>query len=118
MESDALNATDAQRCQRPFVFEPSEFALDCATPSVHLLPPLRLARDQRVEAVGGDPCRGGLALPGRTAPFRRAALATRPGELPGAVLALGRQVVAALYRRGLTQRRMKERRPAGRLLRR
>jgi hypothetical protein len=44
-------------------------------------------RSLRVQAVGLDPDRGGLALAGRAAPLARTALAVGSGEAPLAMLA-------------------------------
>jgi hypothetical protein len=51
----AVDATHAQRQQRPFVFEPSELALDGCASAVEATEAKRLVRDQRMEAIGSDP---------------------------------------------------------------
>ena len=105
VQSHALDAAHAQRQQRPFVLQPSELALDGSTAAVERLGPLRVARDERVQPVGLDPCRLRLAFAGRAAPLGCLALVVGPGERPLAVLADARLVIAALDGRGLAKRR-------------
>ena len=92
MEPYAVEPSHAEWEQCPFVLEPPELALDRGAATVKRLPPLRLARHERMQAVGRDPLRRGLALAGRAAPLGRAARGVRPGERPLAVIA--DQVVA------------------------
>ncbi len=51
MQADPLDAPHAQRSEGPFVLEPAELALDRATAAVELYAALRLAWDQRVQAL-------------------------------------------------------------------
>ena len=78
---------DSQGCERPFVLEPSELRLDGCTTAVEPLPAQRLARDQRMEAVGLDPHGRGLALAGWAAPLGRVSFLVGSSEPPRAVLA-------------------------------
>src|SRR5215218_7578690 len=104
MEPDPVKSAYAQRQERPFVLETAELALNSPTPSVELARARRVARDERVQTVGFDPRRSGLALPGRAAPLRRAASVIGPSERPLAVPAHRRLVLAAHDTRGATQR--------------
>lgn len=101
VEPNAVDAPDAQRRERPVVFEPSELPFDGSALLVELAEARRLARDERVEAVGLDPPGGGGAFAGRAAPLGRLPGVVGPGEPPLAVLADGRVVIATLDRRGL-----------------
>jgi hypothetical protein len=67
---DALKTTGAERLQAVLVLEPPEGALNCAASPVEVVPPLRLAGDERVQAAGLDPLGHGSALAGWTAPLR------------------------------------------------
>ncbi len=82
--------------KRPLVLEPPELALHGGATSVELAPPGRLARHERMQAVGLDPAQGGLTLARGAAPLARAALRIGPREDPLAVLARRRLVVAEL----------------------
>lgn len=93
MKLDPLKTTNAQRRERPFVLETPELAFDRRAALVELAPARRLARDQRVEAMGLDSAACGFAFPGRAAPLRRAALEVGPGDPPLAMLASRRQMV-------------------------
>ena len=64
-----------------------------------------IAWDQRVQAVGLDPDRGGGTDPGRATPLRTAALEVRARECPSPVLASRGEMFAALDPLGLLQRR-------------
>src|SRR4051812_33735648 len=86
------------------MFEAAELALDRRTAAVKLLVALAVARDERVQPVGLDPHRRGLALAGRAAPLRRLALVVRSGERPLAVRAVGRFGSAALDALGFLHR--------------
>src|SRR4051794_30458872 len=79
------------------MFEAAELTLDRRTAAVKLLVALGLARDERVQPVGLDPHRRGLALAGRAAPLRGLALVVRPSECPLAVRAMRRLGRAALH---------------------
>src|SRR5437763_11693403 len=96
--------TDAERLQAPLVLEPAELPLHRSASSVEVAPPLRLARDQRVQAVGLDPAGSGLALAGSAAPLGLPALKVRACERPVVMLAGGRAMLAALYGGGLAER--------------
>jgi hypothetical protein len=86
------------------MLQAAEGALNCSAPPVEVAPSLRLARNQRVQAVGLDPHGGGRALTGRTAPLRPLALEIGSGERPGSVLAGQRLVLAANDHLGLAER--------------
>ena len=72
MKPDPFDPSHAEREQRPLVLQAPELALDGATAPVEGLPPLRLARDQRMQPVRLDPPARRLALAGRAAPLGRA----------------------------------------------
>lgn len=55
VKRDPFQATDAERRELVLVLQPAELALDSATASVEVAPPLRLTRDERVQPVGLDP---------------------------------------------------------------
>jgi hypothetical protein len=82
MERDPFKPTDAKPCQAVFVVQPSELALDSPAATVELPEPLRLARDERVQAGRLDPDARGLAPPvGRaTSRVRTVSLPSRPAE--------------------------------------
>ena len=86
------------------MFQPAELSFDCGTGTVEGAPLGRLARDERVQTTGLPPEALGRASAGRAAPLRPLALEVRPGERPGAVLALGSEMVAALDGWGLAER--------------
>ncbi len=96
MQPDAIQSSDAQREQRPLVLEATELALDGSARAVELARAVRLARDQRVQAVGLDPSGGGLALAGRAAPRGSTPLVVGSGERPLAVLTRRRAMLATL----------------------
>jgi hypothetical protein len=50
VERDPLKSANAERCQAVLVLEPPELALDGSTATVERAPPLRLARNQWVQA--------------------------------------------------------------------
>src|SRR4051812_8292420 len=85
VQPDAVQTTDAKRGERPLILEATELALDCAARAVELRGALRLARDQRVQAVSLDPRGRGLALGRGAAPLGRLARVVRSGERPLAV---------------------------------
>ena len=64
VKRDPLKTPGAQRGEAVFVLQPAELALDSRATPVEVTPPLRLARDERVQAARLDPDRGGLAFPG------------------------------------------------------
>ena len=64
MKLDATQATNAERGEAILMLEAAELALDGGTATVDL-PWLRLARNERVQAVGLDPLGLGGALSGR-----------------------------------------------------
>lgn len=72
----------AQRQQRPLMLETAELTLDTRPAAVEVFVPLGPARDQRVQPVGFEPHRSGLALSGRAAPLGGAAVVVGPGERP------------------------------------
>ncbi len=74
MERDPIQTTDAERGERPLVLQAPELALDSSAALVELPPPGRLARHERVEAVGGYPPARGRALARGAAPLRPATL--------------------------------------------
>jgi hypothetical protein len=82
VKRDPLDSANAEREQGPLILSTTKGALHRRAVGVQPSPPLRLARDQRVEPVGLHPSAGGLALAGRAAPLGRAALRVRPGEPP------------------------------------
>ena len=86
------------------MLEPSELALDRATAPVERLPPLRLARDERVEAVGLDPGRAGATLASRAAPLGPTARGVGPREGPRSVLAVRRVRLPGLHAGSLLER--------------
>jgi signal transduction histidine kinase len=55
VQPDAIQTTDAQREQCPFVLEVAELPFDGATGAIELRGALRLPRDQRVQPVSLDP---------------------------------------------------------------
>jgi hypothetical protein len=55
MQPNTLQATDAERGQRPLMLEAAELPLDRPTRTVELRGARRVARDQRVQPVGLDP---------------------------------------------------------------
>ncbi len=69
VQPHALDSTHAEGQQRPFVLESSELALAGPSAAVERLGPGGVARDQRVQAIGLDPCGLRLALTGRAAPL-------------------------------------------------
>ena len=87
------------------MLEPAELALDAATALVELRAALRVARDQRVQAVGLDPAGLGLALARGAAPLGGLPLVVGPGERPLSVIAARRLVVAPHDGWRLAQRR-------------
>ena len=82
MKRDPLDSANVEREQGPLMLSTTKGVLHRRAVGVQPSPPLRLARDQRVEPVGLHPSTGGLALAGRAAPLGRAALRVRPGEPP------------------------------------
>jgi hypothetical protein len=92
---NAIQSANAERGEAVLVLESSELALDGRASTVEGTPPLRLTRDERVQTVGLDPPRLGRALSGWATPLACAALHVRPGERPGAVVALGGETVAS-----------------------
>jgi len=62
MEPNPLDASHAQRKQRPLVLQAPELPLDSRAAPVERLPPLRVTRDKGMQAVGLDPLRARLAL--------------------------------------------------------
>ena len=82
VEPNPLDPTDAERKQRPLILEPSELALDGPAAPVERLPPLRLAGDQGMQAVGLDPTGARLALAGRTPPLGPTARGVGPPRRP------------------------------------
>ena len=75
MKLHTLDSTNTHGREAPFVLEPAERPLDGGASPVEPLPAQRLAGDQRVQTVGLDPDRRGLALAGRTTPLAGVALA-------------------------------------------
>jgi hypothetical protein len=74
VERDSLQAAYPQRCQGVVVLQSPEGSLDGASATVETVPPLALARDQRVQAGRLAPDRSGRALTGGAAPLRPAVL--------------------------------------------
>ena len=83
VELDSFKPSNAERREPIFLFEPAELALASGASPVEVAPPLRLARDQRVQPVGLDPDGRGLAASGQAAPLRRVPLEVRSCERPG-----------------------------------
>ena len=104
VKSDACKTTDAKRLQAALVLEPTEGALDCAASTVEVAPPLRLARDEGMQAACRDPLGERSALASRAAPLRALVLEVGTRELPNAVLAGRRKMVAALDALSLLER--------------
>jgi hypothetical protein len=52
---DARESANAKRSQPVRVLQAFEFALDCGASVIEAAPPLRLARDDRAQAVGLNP---------------------------------------------------------------
>src|SRR5947208_1416478 len=65
VECDPLKTADAKRRKPVLILEPAELPLDGCAATVEAAPPLRLTRDQRVEAARLDPPARGLALAAR-----------------------------------------------------
>jgi hypothetical protein len=82
VKANLVQPAYAQGQQRPFVLEPAKLALNRPTALVERRGPLRVARDERVQPVGLDPCGLRLALAGRAAPLGRLPLVVGPGERP------------------------------------
>src|SRR5206468_1087387 len=82
----AVKPSHTERGQAAFVLQASEGTLDRGTASVKVTPPLRLTRDQRVQARRLAPQGLGLALTGRTAPLRLLPVEVSPGERPRSML--------------------------------
>ena len=89
VERDPLQAAHAERSEAVVVLQAPELALDGGAATVEIAPPLRLARNERVLAVGPDLLRLRLTLAGGAAPLGCLALEVGPRERPGAVVAGG-----------------------------
>ncbi len=100
VQRHALDPAHPQRKKRPLVLQAPELPLYGTTAAVQGLPPLRLARDQRVQPVGLDPYAPRGALTRRVPVLGRAALGVGTGEGPRPVLARWRQASTRLDRRG------------------
>jgi len=87
VKRDPLKTPNPDRSQPVLMLQASKLALGSRAATVEVAPPLRLAWDERVQAVSLDPPRLGGALPARAAPLARAALGVRTRKRPGAVLA-------------------------------
>jgi hypothetical protein len=105
VERDPLDTAHAERAKSPLVLQASELALDAPASAVQAAPPLRGARDKRMETVGLDPAGRGRAMARGAAPLGRLALRVGPGEYPRSVVALGRRCAprftAGVSRRGM-----------------
>src|SRR5487761_1682565 len=87
MQFDTRQSADSQREQSPVGLEPAESALNGGALPVVRLPPLGAVGDQRVQPVGLDPRRRGLALTRGAAPLGRAPLGVGTRERPRPVVA-------------------------------
>src|SRR5438093_801246 len=62
VQLDALDPSHPERRQSGLVLQPAEAPLDGATATVEVTPPLRLARDQRMQTARLDPDAPGRAV--------------------------------------------------------
>jgi hypothetical protein len=90
MQRHALKTSDSERRKPVLVLEPTELSLDGGAAPVEVAPAPSLAWNERVAAVGLDPLRLGLTLPGRAAPLGSPALEIGPRKRPAAMLAARR----------------------------
>jgi GT2 family glycosyltransferase len=92
----SLDMAHSQRRESPFALEASKGLLDGCTAPVEALPAQRLARDQRVQAVGLDPHRCGLTFAGRAAPLGCLAVVVGSSEAPLAAAGITDQIKVVL----------------------
>ncbi len=103
MERDALKPSHAKWAKPVLVLQATEGAFDRSASPVEVAPPLRLARDERMEAGSLDPPARRRALTRRAAPLCPPALEVGSGERPRPVLAGRSAMLVALHRRCLAE---------------
>ncbi len=88
MERDPLKPANAEGGEAVVHLESAELSFHGSAAPVEVAPPLRLAGDEGMEAVGFHPTGDRGALAGRTPPFSGVPLVVGSPKLPGAVLTL------------------------------